>query len=118
MSIDALMELDGDAYYLKDGNVIEKSSERPLEQGNVGSADAYIEYYETGVHDGWRAVTGLTRQQGGGALMHSSEFLSDDMWEELSRKSPGLYATVSVIFEDEDGFDAGAGWMILHKPLY
>lgn len=119
LPMDELLETDMGAIEITGDQQVYRSGDSPIEQGSIGDCDDYISSLTRG-HDGWKAVSGLSRQQGNdGPLMHSSEVIGDDLDRHI-RANPGKYAVVSVTNEDldEDGdvvdtYDLG--WMLVKK---
>jgi hypothetical protein len=71
------------------------------------------------IDDNWSLMNGYTGQQGGGAVMHNSEFIGGRMERDI-RSTPGIYVAVVCYWdpdedEDEDNDDNVEGWGVAYQ---
>jgi hypothetical protein len=68
------------------------------------------------IEEGWSLMAGYTGQQGGGDIMHNSEFIGGGMEQDI-RETPGIYVALVCYWdpeedEDEDDGDPIEGWAV------
>jgi hypothetical protein len=97
-----IMEFDHVIEVLPDGGIIHRSDiyAPSLYDGDLDS-------------DTWELLDGYTGQQGGGSIMHNSEFIGGRMERDI-RENPGVYVALVCTWLDteEDDDDNVEGWAV------
>lgn len=116
VSLNDLMEFDHVIEVHKDGTITEpdyRSNPAVNPELNDGVLDQML-------GESWRLV-GNSRQQGGGQIMHDSEFIGGGL-ADMILESPGLYVVIACTWacnedHEHDGCDnIMEGWGLAHLP--
>ena len=109
-SLNEIMEMDHVIQVLPDGSI--SDDEMDIYAPNAYGSQDGPEFSA----DEWSAI-GSSSQQGGGHIMHNSEFIGRGLWE-LMREQPGFYVAVPVHWsdfwadeDDEEGWTT-EGWVL------
>lgn len=83
-------------------------SGRIIERDDLFAPSLYDGELDT---DGWALMDGYTGQQGGGPIMHNSEFIGGRMERDI-RSTPGIYVALVSAWLDDDSVE---GWAVAYR---